>query len=172
MDGPTTRRPAGRAKLVEDDTSVKVLSTLRNSSTVGGRTMDRGVLHWPIAARAIRHYVLASRWDCGRAAFDTAGSLVSRAIKLAERLCPGDGDLKCELLLEQGVVHALAGERERARSSLIEAANLSVRFARRWPSPGRSSIALPSPARNRATAKRPFFPILRYPMLRRGSVCS
>ena len=80
----------------------------------------------PISSRAIRHFVLAARWDAKRAAFDTASVHIGKAVELAARLCPADSELRCELLLEQGVVHALAAERERAKGALTESAGLAV----------------------------------------------
>jgi DNA-binding winged helix-turn-helix (wHTH) protein len=79
----------------------------------------------PIASKALRFLINAAHWDVERAAFGSAAVHLERALNLLEGLCPGDMELRCEILLELGFAYGLEANREKSRAALIEAARLA-----------------------------------------------
>ncbi len=76
---------------------------------------------------AIRYAVRAGEWASKCLAYEDAARHYRGALKILEEAGPGKLKERCELLLDLGEVEMHAGERDRARQALYDAATLAKR---------------------------------------------
>jgi len=79
------------------------------------------------AERAILYSVKAGEWACEQVAFEEAPAHFLRAVEILDATSPGDASRRCQLLLKLGDVQIKAGEREKARRTLLDAAKIATR---------------------------------------------
>jgi tetratricopeptide (TPR) repeat protein len=75
--------------------------------------------------RAVHFYELAASWSTARGAFEDAPDFVDRALELLDQTRPDASLRKCRLMLQLGDALTNAGERERAREVLLNAAQIA-----------------------------------------------